>query len=162
MAPSIIRDYGVIFPLTIKKEDFQKASFKNFETTTGVKIEAKSIGQVLRGANDYNIDLGTSSRPTLLIADDIDTTDSVKNPKIVDQNMKKLNGEIIGSLDQFRRRIIYLGNTIMEDGILPRLKEQHKGKKNWEIFWQPLINPDGSCSWPAVFSNEIIDGLRDE
>lgn len=162
MKPSIIRDYGIIFPLTIKKEDFQKASFKNFETTTGVKIEAKSLGQVLRGANDFSIDDGVSSRPTLLIADDIDTTDLVKNPKIVDGNLKKFLGEMVGSLDQFRRRIIYLGNTIMEDGILPRLKKLHAGKKNWDIFWQPLIYPDGRNAWPLIFTNEVVEGLRDE
>lgn len=161
MTESIIDDYGMIFPLEIKKEDLAKKSVTSFEATTGVKIESRSTGEVLRGANDYNIKEG-SSRPTLLILDDIDTTDSVKNPLIIDQTFEKVNGETIGSLDQFRRRIIFMGNTISDDGILPRFKAMHAGKKNWRIRWQPLIYPDGRNAWAEVFTDDIIKALMDE
>ena len=125
MQDSILKDYGMLFPLNIKREDLSKSSVTSFEATTGVKIESKSLGEVLRGANDYQINIG-SSRPTLLIVDDIDVSDSVKNIRIINENEKKINGETIGSLDQFRRRVILLGNTIAEDGILPRFKKAHK------------------------------------
>jgi predicted phage terminase large subunit-like protein len=161
MTESIIDDYGMIFPLEIRKEDLAKKSVTSFEATTGVKIESRSTGEVLRGANDYNIKEG-SSRPTLLFIEDVDTTDSVKNVLIIDQTYEKIMGETIGSLDQFRRRIIVIGNTISDDGILPRFKAAHANKKNWRIRWQPLIYPDGRNAWPEVFTEEIVLKLQDE
>ena len=45
---SIVEDYGVLFPLESKREDLAKKSVSNFESTNGVKIESKSLGQTLR------------------------------------------------------------------------------------------------------------------
>lgn len=159
MEESILKDYGTLFPFSVKREEISKASFSDFESTTGVKIASKSLGEVLRGANDYNKEQG-SIRPTLLIIDDIDTTDSVKNPRVIDQNWRKLTGETIDSLDQFRRRVIVLGNTIAEDGIVPRFKEMAAGKKNWKVFHQPLIYPDGRNAWSVVFTPEVVENLK--
>lgn len=158
MTPSILRDYGNLYPFNVKREDLAKMGTTSFESTTGVKIDSKSLGEVLRGANDYN--KTSSQRPTLLIIDDIDTTDSVKNPRIIQENWDKLIGETVDSLDQFRRRIIVLGNTIAEDGILPRFKAMAKGKPNWKVHHQPLIYPDGTNAWPAVFTERVIQNLR--
>lgn len=55
MEPSIIEDYGHLFPYNIRREDMQKSSFNNFDSTTGVKIESRSLVQNLRGANEYEI-----------------------------------------------------------------------------------------------------------
>ena len=63
-----------------------------------MKIESKSLGQDLRGANIYQVD-GMTIRPDLLILDDIDTTDSVKTTRIIEDNEKKLNGETISAMD---------------------------------------------------------------
>jgi phage terminase large subunit-like protein len=160
MQDTIISDYGRLFPFEVKREDIAKASFSDFESTTGVKLASKSLGEVLRGANDFKKNEG-STRPTVLIIDDIDTTDSVKNRRIIDDNWRKITGETIDSLDQFRRRVIVLGNTIAEDGILPRFKRMAEGKtRTWKVFRQPLINPDGSCAWPAIFTPEVIENLK--
>lgn len=157
--PSIIADYGELYPFEVKKKDLGKSAATSFESTNGIKIESKSLGEVLRGANDYSKDTG-ATRPTLLIIDDIDTTDSVKNPRIIDDNWQKLTSETIESLDQFRRRIIVLGNTIAEDGILPRFKALAKDKNNWKVFRQPLINEDGTNAWPSIFTEEVIENLK--
>lgn len=43
MLPSIVQDYGFLFPLEMKRSDMSKSSMGSFETTNGVKIEAKSL-----------------------------------------------------------------------------------------------------------------------
>lgn len=45
---SIVNDYGLLFPLETKKDDLKKKSLHNFDTTNGVKINSKSLRQVLR------------------------------------------------------------------------------------------------------------------
>lgn len=160
-SPRIVADYGNMFPFKVKREDIVKASFSNFESTNGVRISAKSTGQTLRGSNEYNDDVG-ATRPTMLILDDIDTTDSVRNEKVVDYTETKILGETIGSLDQFRRRVILLANTIGEDGILPRFKQQFKGNPLWKIFHQPLFLEDGKNTWPEIFTKEVVESLKGE
>lgn len=103
---SIVQDYGHTFPFNVKKEDLTKHSVSNFTSTTGVKIESKSLNQVLRGSNSY-VD-GKSVRPTLLYLDDIDVEKSVKNVRIIDENERKILGETMGALDPLRRRVIFL------------------------------------------------------
>lgn len=105
--PKIVMDYGVMFPTSMKKEDMAKSSVGSFETVTGVKVEAKSLGGTIRGANTMSKE-GKSSRPTLVILDDIDVEKSVANPDIIENNERKILGETFGSLDPVRGRKIFL------------------------------------------------------
>lgn len=157
---SITNDYGVLFPLESKREDLAKKSVSNFDATNGVRIESKSLGQTIRGANAYKKG-GGANRPSLLILDDIDVEKSVKNIEIIDANIKKIQGETIGALDPMRRQIIFLGNIINEDGVVPRFEEQYR--KSWSVYRQALILEDGTNTWPEVFDEEIVNTIkRDE
>lgn len=124
MAPSIREDHGDLFPYNIRREDMLKASFNNFDSTTGVKIESRSLVQNLRGANDYEIG-EHAKRPTLLFLDDIDIDTSTRNIDIIDANFDKLRTETIGAMDPTRRRIIFLGNVIRNDGIAVRFEKEY-------------------------------------
>lgn len=156
---SIIRDYGIIFPLEVKKEDLTKRSLSNFETTNGVKIESKSLGQTLRGANIYVRGEG-AMRPDLLILDDLDTEKSVKNVEIIDETERKVKGETIGAMDIETAQIVFLANVINEDGVAPRFEKAFKGQKGWDVYNQPLLLPDGTNVWEEVFTPEIVAKLR--
>lgn len=158
---SIVEDYGVLFPLESKREDLAKKSVSNFESTNGVKIESKSLGQTLRWANVYKRGKW-AKRPTLLFLDDIDVEKSVKNIDIIDDNERKISGETIGSLDPKKRQIIFLWNVINEDGIVPRFVKKYKGKKSWHVYEQPLIYEDGTNAWPEEFTQEIIDKILED
>lgn len=46
--PTIVADHGYLFPLSRKTEDLNKSSMSNFESTTGVKVSAKSMGSTIR------------------------------------------------------------------------------------------------------------------
>ena len=163
---SIVEDYGVLFPLETKKEDLAKKSVSNFEATNGVKIESKSMGQTLRGANQSrrkrkgSKEAGKPARPTLLFLEDIDVDKSVKNVDIIDANERKILGETIGAMDATKRQVVLLGNVILEDGVVPRFIKRYKGKKKWRIREQALFDDDGVCVWPEVFTPEVIEQLK--
>jgi hypothetical protein len=107
MFPRLVEDYGLLFPFDLARDNMAKSSMSSFESTNGVKIEAKSLGKTIRGANTTTKD-GQSTRPTLVILDDIDVDKSVRNEEIIDSNEKKILGETFGALDPVRRRIIFL------------------------------------------------------
>lgn len=153
---SVVQDHGVLFPFSTKKEDFAKKALSNFETTNGVKVESKSLGQTLRGANTYDVQEEMSSRPTLLILDDIDVTKSVNNVEIINNNEKKILGETIGALDPLRRKIIFLGNIINDDGVVPRFRNNYKNSERWNCFKQPLFDDQGNNTRPEVFTDEVV------
>jgi hypothetical protein len=60
--------------------------------------------------------------------------------QIINQNEAKIQGETIPALDPLRRKIIFLGNIINEDGIVPRFKKRYEDKPNRDIFFQPLFD----------------------
>jgi predicted phage terminase large subunit-like protein len=157
---SIVDDYGMLFPFTSKQSDFAKKSLTNFETTNGVKIESKSLGQTLRWSNTYDMVAEVSSRPTLLFLDDIDVVKSVGNVDIIKANEDKITNETIGSLDPLKRKVIFLWNVINEDGVVPRFWERYHWANGWNCFWQPLFDKDGNNVRPEVFTDEVVATLR--
>lgn len=163
---SIVADYWVLFPLETKKEDLAKKSVSNFEATNGVKIESKSMGQTLRGANQYrrkkkgDTEQGKPARPTLLFLEDIDVDKSVKNIEIIDANERKILTETIGAMDATKRQVCLLGNVITEDGVVPRFIARYKWKKKWRIREQALFDENWECVWKDVFTPEVIEQLR--
>lgn len=97
---------------------------------------ATSLGEKLRGAISRN------SRPDLLVLDDIDVSDSVRNSEIIEKNYTKITGETIGAMSKEKSRIIFLGNVINQDGVVPRFENEKANDDNWKIFVQALYNHD--------------------
>lgn len=160
--PSIVDDYWMLFPFESKRESLAKKSLKNFETTNGVKIVSKSLRQTLRWANTYDQLEETSARPTLLVLDDIDVTDSVRNVEIISQNEKKIRAETIWALDPLRRKVIFLWNVINEDGVVPRFRENYNWTDTRDCFWQPLFDNSWQNARPEVFTPDVVQQLKDD
>lgn len=158
VSQSIVNDYGNLFPFASSKEDMSKKSVTNFDTTNGVKIVSRSLGEKLRGAASYDEETG-SNRPTLLILDDIDVMDSVRNVDIIDKNEQKINNETIGAMSKERARIIFLGNTILSDGIVRRFAANKADSEHWTVFRQPLYDGSGKIVWD-FFTPAMIEKIR--
>lgn len=156
---SLVEDYGQLYPFSAKKSDFSKKSVTHFDTTNGVKIKAKALLEQMRGSNIYNEDEGTS-RPDLIILDDIDTTDSVRNKDIIDKNDVKLRQQTIGAMAKGNSRIIFLGNTIGMDGLVRRFAEMAKVNSRWVYFRQPIYDDIGECVWPQFFTPDVIENIK--
>ena len=97
-----------------------------------------------------------------MILDDIDVNKSISNVEIINTNEKKILGETIAALDPLRRKIIFLGNTINEDGIVPRFRNRYKNTESRDIFRQPLFDEKGNNFRPEVFTDEVVKTLRDD
>ena len=149
-------DYWKLFRLSWwSKEDLEKKSVSNFDTTNKVKVRATSLWQKLRWA------LSKTDRPDLLIVDDIDVTDSVRNPEIIDKNYIKLTWETFGAMTKtWEARIYFLWNTINQDWIVPRFRKEKKWAKNWTVFNQPLII-DWEIQWD-FFTEETLEKIRED
>lgn len=156
----LVEDYGQLFPFEVDKKELAKKSAYAFESTTGVRVESKALGQTMRGANAYDPDSEMSARPTVLILDDVDTSASVANPDIIEKNHRKITGEMFGALDPLHHRIIFMGNVINSDGVLPRFDKEFTGKPNWKIFTKAIYDETGACVWPEVFTPEVIEKVK--
>lgn len=157
VSKSIVNDYGNLFPFITAKEDMAKKSITNFDTTNWIKVVSRSLWEKLRWAASFDEDTG-SSRPTLLILDDIDIIDSVRNVDIINKNEQKILNETIWAMSKEHARIIFLGNTILWDWIVRRF---HKAKINnpyWRIFNQPLYDVEWKVVWD-FFTQDIIDKI---
>lgn len=157
ISSSIVTDYGNLFPFNSSKEDFSKKSITNFDTTNGVKMVSRSLGEKLRGASTFDEESG-SSRPTLLILDDIDVIDSVRNVDIIDKNEQKIKNETIGAMSKERARVLFLWNTILEDGIVRRFYKNVIASPFWKVFRQPLFDIDGKTVWD-FFTSRMIEKI---
>lgn len=154
LSPRLTADYWKLFKLSWgSKEDLEKKSVSNFDTSNKVKVRAASLGQKLRGA------LSKTDRPDLLIIDDIDVSDSVRNPDIIEKNYQKVTGETFGSMTKDgTAQIFFWGNTINEDWIVPRFRKEKKGVRGWRVFHQPLII-DGEVQWD-FFKESTIEKIK--
>jgi len=159
---SIVDDYGKLFPVDAKPEDFAKKTQGNFNTTNKIKVQSKSISQSTRWLNTYDQEGEQTERPDLLIMDDIDVLKSVMNPRIIEQNERKILWEVFGALDPLWNKRIILGNTILEDWTIPRLRNLYKNSPNRDIFRQPLIDDKWYNYWEEEFTPEIIEKLKEE
>lgn len=158
---SVVEDHWYLFPVE-KKGDLEKKSASNFESTTWVKVAAKSLWQTIRWANTFDMEEEMSARPTLLICDDIDVTKSVMNIEIINQNERKIMGETIGAMDPLNRKIIFLWNTINEDGLVPRFRNRYQHAETRDIFWQPLFDEKWVNVRPEEFTDDVVKQLKDD
>ena len=158
--PSILEDYGELFPVWLKKSDIKKSWGNDFETRNGVKIVSKSLGENVRWANSFDLQSDKVSRPTLLVLDDIDVEASIKNKDVINKNENKIINETIGAMDSWRRKIIFLWNVIEEDWVVPRFEKRYSWKSSWNVFRQPLFE-DWKNIWSERFTEKVIQDLRD-
>ena len=149
-------DYWKLFKLVWwSKEDLEKKSVSNFDTTNKVKVRASSLWQKLRGA------LSKTDRPDLLIIDDIDVSDSVRNPEMIKKNYEKLTWETFGAMTkEWKAQIYFSWNTINQDWIVPRFRKDKQNAKWWKLFFQPLF-VDWIIQW-KFFTKELIEKIKED
>ena len=129
-------DYGnLYYPENITRNGLKKQkTLSKFITENNVYIRAMSLGTSPRGKN-YTAPDG-KFRPDLLIFDDVDTIASTQSKKIIDKNYEFLLNEVLWGASW--SQIIFLGNTIYEDWLVPRFREHVKNSKDWEVIRLPI------------------------
>lgn len=133
----LINDFWNLFPDNTTKFDdgLQKKTVNEFITTNYVKVKAMSIWTTARWLIYANKEW--AYRPDMLVLDDIDTIDSVRNPEIINKNYEFLQNEVIGWVDS-KCKIVFLWNIIWADWIVPRYEKTAKESNNWILQKIPI------------------------
>lgn len=121
------------------------------------RISAISIEEGIRGLKEG------PHRPDLIIADDIEDSNSVKNQEGRDKTFDWFTGELIpmGDTDV---KVIVLGNFLHMDSVLSRLEEIITQKKMEGVFLRvPIVGEKNKITWPGKFSSlEKVEQLRQD
>lgn len=129
--PQIIRDFG-----EQKMEgswefgDWQTKGSKEHKLK-GLIGKGLGIGQSVRGLRI------AAQRPDLCIVDDIETRETVKNPKRQNELAKWVKADLIPTMDGSIRRLLYANNRFAPRMIQTILQEQQKG---WHVSHVPAYD----------------------
>jgi len=119
------------------------------------RISAISVEEGIRGLKEG------PNRPDLIIADDIEDSNSVKTKEMRDKTFNWFTGELI-PLGETDVKVIVLGNFLCQDSVLFRLGELIKeGKMKGVFLHVPLVDENGKIAWPGKFPNmESIEEFK--
>lgn len=119
------------------------------------RIMVGSKEQAIRGLKSY------SSRPDLVICDDIDDLQSVRFRETRENRYKWFTSEVlpIGDKDT---RFVMIGNLLHQDSLMSRIKKEiEEGKRFGTHIEYPLTDKDGNIMWPGKYpSHEAIERER--
>jgi len=138
--PRIINDYGT-------QERFGKWAVGEFSTKGGVKFKAVGAGQSPRGTKNEEV------RPDVILFDDLDTDEDVRNPDIIQKRWDWIEGAAIGTRSISKSTlVIFCGNIIAKDCCVVRAQEfaDHVDIIN-------IRDDDGKSTWPQKNSEDHID-----
>lgn len=121
----IINDFG---------EQKKRGSWEigDFTTLKGFTCKAIGMGQDVRGLR-----VG-ANRPDLIIADDLEDKDTIKNPRIQDEVVHWILTAVLKTMDGSRRRFVFAGNRFAPRMIQTELEAKTKG---WLIHQINGYNP---------------------
>ncbi|TAN57226.1 hypothetical protein EPN15_04920 [Patescibacteria group bacterium] len=109
------------------------------------KIMIGSVEQSIRGLRHGE------HRPDLIILDDVEDTNSVRNQEGRDKTFDWLAGEVIPAGDR-NTRIIAIGNLLHEDSLLKRLQQKiQSGKMDGVYREYPIVDENGDPLWPGKY-----------
>ena len=121
-------------PFVEQREEWGSTSL--FIPKYNARITAISTEQSVRGIRHG------ATRPDLIIADDVEDSNSVRTREGRNKTYDWYTGEIIPAGD-IRTKRIAIGNLLHEDSLLMRLKERiNKGEIDGEFFWWPIMHGD--------------------
>lgn len=116
-------DFGIL--LHEQKTRNEKDSEEAFLTTTGIKMEATSLGTQIRGFRNGN------QRPDLILLDDLESLDSNNTPELRQKAKDWLNSDLMPAGDPENTAFIFMGTLVHFDSLLNYvLKERRDFVKN--------------------------------
>lgn len=136
-------DFGQLFSKERGINDIKQNRINNFVTENGIRVEAHSTQESVRGRIHLN------QRPDFLLCDDIETNKTKDSEAYTKQVKDHITEAMAGmSPDGY---ILYLGNYITEYGNIAWLMERAKSDQNIRIRNIPVII-DNKPTWEAKYS----------
>jgi hypothetical protein len=128
---------------------FGKWELGDFKTKTGVVFKAVGRKEKPRGLLD------DGNRPDLIVCDDLDDDELVKNPRLVKEAAKWTFGALYGCFSPKKARFLMLGNLIAKHCLIQIGSE----KKNAQVEQINLLDEDGNPSWSNYTLEECQDAI---
>lgn len=138
---ALIELFGDLAP---DRNDPEKWTGKDIQTTTGVRVQAIGRGGQVRGKNFR------AKRPDLILGDDIEDEDSVATPE---QRLKVRNwffGSVRPALPKRRGRICLLGTMLHSESLLMSVARD----RNWVTVRFGAMLDDGRALWPVMMTEK--------
>lgn len=136
-------DFGTLFSKERGIQDIKQNRINNFVCENGVRVEAHSTQESVRGRLHLN------QRPDCLILDDIETNKTKDSQAYTKQVADHISEAMAGmSPDGF---MLYLGNFITEYGNIAHIFERAKNDTNIRVRNIPVII-DGKPAWEGKYS----------
>ena len=136
-------DYGVMFSKERGITDIKQNRINNFVTENGIRVEAHSTQESVRGRLHLN------QRPDCLICDDIETNKTKDSQAYTKQVRDHITEAMAGmATNGF---ILYLGNYISEYGNIAWLMDRAKTDKNIRVRNIPVMD-NGVPLWASKYA----------
>lgn len=136
-------DYGSLFSKKRGIEEIKQNRINNFVCENGVRVEAHSTQESVRGRLHLN------QRPDCLILDDIETNKTKESQAYTKQVADHISEAMAGmSPDGF---MLYLGNFITEYGNIAKLFEREVNDKGIRVRNVPVIIDD-KPAWEGKYA----------
>lgn len=134
-------DFGELFNAKRSPEEKTQKRVSDFLTTNGVRVEAHSTQEPVRGR------LHGSVRPQLVVADDFETLTTVRSEAATRQ-VREHFAEFKGGLDQQKGRVLYNGNYLSESGNVQAIMDKARVDPSMRVRSVWLVDEEGKPSWP--------------
>ncbi len=136
--PLIINDFGV-----------QKSS-GNWSSGDFQTIDQQFIGMAFGIKQKKRGTRVKQRRPNLWVIDDLETPDTIKNPKRMAEQANNIEREMIPSMTGKRRRLLYANNRFARVMTQTILQERHP---DWKVYQVKAYNKvTYRPAWPAMYS----------
>lgn len=126
---------------------------EDFTWNTGALVIPKYNAKIIAVSQDQKIrglKFG-KYRPQLIIADDIEDSNSVKSSEIRDKVYKWFTDEVM-TLGTNKTKVVVIGNLLHDDSLISRLEMQiHAGERSGIYRQFPIMDEFGAPLWPGRF-----------
>lgn len=139
----IAADFPVLFSKRRGIEDIKQNRINNFVTENGIRVEAHSTQESVRGR------IHLDQRPDLLIADDIETN-KTKDSEAYTKQVRDHISEALAGMSP-NGAILYLGNYITEAGNIQFLIDRATNDHRLRIRNVPVMT-NNVPAWPAKYA----------
>lgn len=139
----LIADYPTLFSKRRGIEDIKQNRINNFVTENGIRVEAHSTQESVRGR------IHLEQRPDMLILDDIETNKTKESEAYTKQVRDHISEAMAGMSPD--GSMLYLGNYITEYGNIQWLMERARNDQGLRLRNVPVM-VDNVPMWPAKYA----------
>lgn len=139
----------------VQRQDKSRWTESRIVLANGVIIQAKGVGQSLRGVKHHQYP------PDFVLIDDLEDEESVRTPSARKERLRWLYKTLIAALAK-DARIRFLGNRLDPEAVIVQIS---KDANWWHLFYPIMVKDEqgeDKPTWPEMFDLLWIYNKRDE